>query len=613
MNHRRGLVGAILFVLGIVLGTSQNAFAANTLRVAQVQRIPPPTGAGSFGFSVATCGLSTLVGDPNSGQAFMYRRGATGALASVPEYQIGLPGPVSKLEVAVTCDAAAVVGATGSGIPGTAHYLERHPNGTWLASSVSTLSGQPGDDMGWSVAIGSKTDTAFGPLVVVGAPGADNGRGRAYFWLPSYPLPAPPTIITAPVDAVPGDRFGETVAIGADAEGHKVVLVGAPRQENARGAVYLFSISNIIPLQFLFLGKLQPESMTAGNLFGQAISMSEFGGPANAVVGAPALSLPTQPGFARLYNLPAPSFTASVVGFAPDAFLGWHVALDGDVAVIATQNSFRLFSPFVIAGWQPRAPAISTSSVGPTVAIRGDRVFVGTPNEPGGGALYEYALEPSQLLINEVDYEQPGIDDAEFIELKNVSSASANLSEYSVELVDPVVGGVTVYRQVQLPPMMLPSGAYFVICGNPSTVAKCDLDLSPDTDLIHDGHSGVGLRFRGTLVGGTTNHGFISGYSNDVSSAPYDMFNAPMLGVSRCANTGLDGLDFVLKRTTPGSANDCSPQPAPVHSTPLLVALFAALGIVGAVTAKHARPSFRAKPHRDSAADLENRKALRLH
>jgi hypothetical protein len=53
------------------------------------------------------------------------------------------------------------------------------------------------------------------------------------------------------------------------------------------------------------------------------------------------------------------------------------------------------------------------------------------------------ALEAASttLVINEIDYDQPGTDAAEFIELKNVGSSAIGLSGYSVELVNGNGGG----------------------------------------------------------------------------------------------------------------------------------------------------------------------------
>ena len=66
------------------------------------------------------------------------------------------------------------------------------------------------------------------------------------------------------------------------------------------------------------------------------------------------------------------------------------------------------------------------------------------------------------LVINEVDYDQPSTDTAEFLELKNVSARRIDLDPYSVELVNGNAGGAAVYRTVELPAVDLAAGDLYV-------------------------------------------------------------------------------------------------------------------------------------------------------
>src|SRR5215213_636662 len=72
------------------------------------------------------------------------------------------------------------------------------------------------------------------------------------------------------------------------------------------------------------------------------------------------------------------------------------------------------------------------------------------------------------LVINEVDYDQPGADAAEFVELKNVSAGTIDVDPYSVQLVNGNAGGAAVYRTIPLPSANLAAGDTYVICANPS-------------------------------------------------------------------------------------------------------------------------------------------------
>ena len=93
----------------------------------------------------------------------------------------------------------------------------------------------------------------------------------------------------------------------------------------------------------------------------------------------------------------------------------------------------------------------------------------------------------AQLVINEVEYDQPGTDGGEFIELKNVGSTPLNLGSYSMVLVNGNGGGAATYLTFPLPGVILGAGQYYVICGNAANVPNCNLDVTPNTDFIQNG------------------------------------------------------------------------------------------------------------------------------
>ena len=95
-------------------------------------------------------------------------------------------------------------------------------------------------------------------------------------------------------------------------------------------------------------------------------------------------------------------------------------------------------------------------------------------------------LDFADLVINEIDYDQPGSDTAEFIEIFNPTEAtSVDMRFYFIRMIN---GATDVpYRSFQLSETLLGPGDYFVLCGNNATVTNCDLDVSPDTGLIQNG------------------------------------------------------------------------------------------------------------------------------
>ena len=107
----------------------------------------------------------------------------------------------------------------------------------------------------------------------------------------------------------------------------------------------------------------------------------------------------------------------------------------------------------------------------------------------------------TSVVINEVDYDQTGTDNAEYIELKNVSGGSIQLDTYTVQLVNGNAGGAAIYQTITLPTYTLPAGDYYVICANSANTPNCDMDVTPDSNLIQNGApDAIGLRDGGTLV-----------------------------------------------------------------------------------------------------------------
>lgn len=93
----------------------------------------------------------------------------------------------------------------------------------------------------------------------------------------------------------------------------------------------------------------------------------------------------------------------------------------------------------------------------------------------------------AQLVINEVDYDQPGTDNAEYIEVLNTGASPLDLSNMNVVMYNGASGSAVEYANINdgLWPV-LPPGGYFVICASPGT-ANCNAVVTPATNLIQNG------------------------------------------------------------------------------------------------------------------------------
>lgn len=276
----------------------------------------------------------------------------------------------------------------------------------------------------------------------------------------------------------------------------------------------------------------------------------------------------------------------------------------GDFAYSGTVLAPGFGGPFTPGGASRIPDGTDTDSVDDWMVndfdLAGIPGFTGTPdvgeayNTPG--AVNEAVMSAPQLVINEIDYDQPSTDTAEFIEIKNNGDAAVDLSGWTLELVNGTGGGATIYNTINLPAVSLPSGDYFVVCANAATVTSCDLDASPNTDFIQNGApDAVGLRFNGVLMDavsyeGNTGTPYTEGSGVGLEDAGADG------GISRCpdgTDTNQNNVDFVFTGTiTPGVENSCGgggpePQEVKIHevqgsgsASPLVDALVAIEGIV---------------------------------
>ena len=192
-------------------------------------------------------------------------------------------------------------------------------------------------------------------------------------------------------------------------------------------------------------------------------------------------------------------------------------------------------------------------------------------------ALLAFALPvQAAIVINEVDYDQPGTDTAEFIELKNTGPVAVNLQNYKVELVNGNLGGAAVYQTITLPSFSLAVGAYYVISGNSSLVPFTNLVVTPATNLIQNGPpDAIGLRDPISILRDAVSYEGNTGapYTETSGTLLVDDGSNVYASLSRFpdgADTDNNNLDFSLRCASPGSPNVATSgtcgNPVPTHS-----------------------------------------------
>jgi len=215
--------------------------------------------------------------------------------------------------------------------------------------------------------------------------------------------------------------------------------------------------------------------------------------------------------------------------------------------------------------WQPsQAETFGAPNTGQT--------FTGTP-PPSTGS--------DTLVINEIDYDQPGTDDAEYVEVYNKSSETVNLDTWRLDFGNG--GGGAVYRSFPLPNVDLAAGGYFVVCGNAATVQNCDLVVPPATNLIQNGSPDAVALFAGTDLVDTVSYegDTVAPYAEGSGIGLEDPSNGTFHGISRLPNgadTDVNNVDLSTRCSTPGADNtsdstDCIPPPPECVPVPVLISV----------------------------------------
>ena len=163
-------------------------------------------------------------------------------------------------------------------------------------------------------------------------------------------------------------------------------------------------------------------------------------------------------------------------------------------------------------------------------------------------------IEIPELLINEVDYEQPGADNTEFIELKNNGNEAIDLAGWAVELWNGSLNEA--YGSIILPAVNLDAGAYFLICFG-DELSNCDLKVNGSIQNGGTKPDALALIYQEAIADALNYEGTIPGYGEGPGDSLEDD-NTPGLGLSRIPD-GLDtdqnNQDFKLVCSTPGKAN----------------------------------------------------------
>jgi len=274
-----------------------------------------------------------------------------------------------------------------------------------------------------------------------------------------------------------------------------------------------------------------------------------------------------------------PRLVSAAAGSATRVVLNFDKAVDpASITSPATQftidNGLTVSAATVIgksielttSGQTPNTTYVVT--IANTVTDVADRPVIATAE---AGTFTGFAGLAS-LLVSEVDYDQPGDDVNEFVEIYNAGASAVDLSAFKLEMIN---GGDAAAPQVYATHDLsgsLPAGGYFVIASGTVTVDPGALvaRFGGARDQIQNG-ARDGVRIV-TAAGGVVvdallyetpldTTGAILSYAEGTALVAFEGNTDPNQSIARCPNdsdTNNNNVDFKLSATpTPGKANVC--------------------------------------------------------
>lgn len=159
-------------------------------------------------------------------------------------------------------------------------------------------------------------------------------------------------------------------------------------------------------------------------------------------------------------------------------------------------------------------------------------------NTANGSSTPPFSATGSIVFINELDADQTGTDNAEFIELYDGGVGSTPLDG----LVAVFYNGSSdlSYLAFDLDSQTTTAQGYFVICGDAANVPNCNLDVTPNTDLIQNGQDAATLYFANSTDFPTNTPVTLT---NLIDALVYDTADADDPGLLVLLNAGQPQID----------------------------------------------------------------------
>lgn len=213
---------------------------------------------------------------------------------------------------------------------------------------------------------------------------------------------------------------------------------------------------------------------------------------------------------------------------------------------VRSGQSTALTLRFGLAAPDPAQTAAGGVSLGVDVQLQGD------------ASAGDYAPCEPEVVINEVDYDQVGSDDAELVELLNAGPCAVSLADMRLELVNGNNGEAYGSYPLGEVAAQLEPGQLLVLADEPllATLPETTLGAPLSGSGLQNGPDALRLLSGGLLLDTVAYAGPVTGEGEGEPTAA-----DPGEGsLGRCPDgfdTDDNATDFVVQAATPGLPNDC--------------------------------------------------------
>ena len=359
--------------------------------------------------------------------------------------------------------------------------------------------------------------------------------------------------VTVSVTGKKAETLSYRFSNGAFAPSSGTVTTTSP-QEGATGAATITSTYTASAAKGRYTAQV-----TVTNAAGNRVAV-DFRIPVEAPAGLSASLGPAVLSIAGR-RTPAGVLWTAVVSSAGDGSgvtYAWKFESSSDNAVAGTSFTDSTVNPAVLTGYdQTKTGTLSVE------ATEGGLKSTATFTVPANLFPDSLQLPAADLLINEIDYDQPGSsDNAEFVEILNPGSNPVDLTAYRIEMVDG--SGKEAYASY-VGTGSLAAGGYLVIGDSAvldaATLPGATVEIALGSGSLQQGPDAVriiriadekvmdAVQYEGTPTG-----------IGEGASAPTDPSTADK-SIGRCPNgsdSNDNGADFRTMTATPGKTNTCT-------------------------------------------------------